>query len=179
MTENLYCIVGASGSGKTIIAEMLEKDYGLTSIQSYTTRPKRNPLESGHTFVTSEQFNELQDVCAYDKYNGYDYGATAQQIDESSLYVVNPAGIEQLRKNYNGSKKIYTIYIECRLADRYGRMRSRGNTCEEVLHRIINDTVEFRGCKDYCNLVVRNNDSDEFNEVVQKVWKFIQSKERW
>ena len=43
--NKLLVIVGESGCGKTSIAEKLQQ-YGLKLIQSYTTRPKRKPLET-------------------------------------------------------------------------------------------------------------------------------------
>ena len=56
--NKLLVIVGESGCGKTSIAERLQQ-YGLKLIQSYTTRPKRKPLETGHTFVTKEDFDKI------------------------------------------------------------------------------------------------------------------------
>ena len=41
MYKNLYLIVGASGSGKTTVANALEEKYGYKQLQSYTTRPMR------------------------------------------------------------------------------------------------------------------------------------------
>ena len=59
MKDKIICIVGRSGSGKTTAAEYLEELYGLKSIQSYTTRPKRKPNETGHTFVTEDEFDKI------------------------------------------------------------------------------------------------------------------------
>ena len=55
-TKGIYLIVGKSGSGKTTLVEALKK-YGYTSIESYTTRPKRFEGETGHTFITEEEFD--------------------------------------------------------------------------------------------------------------------------
>ena len=63
--NTIYLIVGRSGSGKTTIAEELERKYGLKSIQSYTTRPKRSDNETGHIFVSDEEFDKLTDMVAY------------------------------------------------------------------------------------------------------------------
>ena len=61
-----FIIVGESGSGKTTIVNELEKRYGLTSVQSYTTRPKRYPDETGHTFVSEQEFFQLEKyVCVH------------------------------------------------------------------------------------------------------------------
>ena len=42
----LILLVGKSGSGKTTIAEYLEKHYGMKMLRSYTTRPMRKPNEN-------------------------------------------------------------------------------------------------------------------------------------
>ena len=95
MTNNcLFLIVGASGSGKTTIANTLEERYGYKQIQSYTTRPKRYETECGHTFITDEKFNNLTNLIGFTHYNNYRYCATAEQADNATLYVIDPAGVE-------------------------------------------------------------------------------------
>ena len=125
----------------------------------------------------SDLVSELKNICAYANYNGYDYCATAEQIENNCIYVVNPAGIEQLKNNYKGNKKIYTIYISCRLADRYNRMTARGNTYDEALKRVINDADEFNGYKNNCDFVVRNDNYDDFSNVIDMIAEFINEKE--
>ena len=66
--KNIFLIVGASGSGKTTIVEQLEQRYGLTSIQSYTTRAARYVGEKGHIFVSDEEFDKLTDLIAYTEF---------------------------------------------------------------------------------------------------------------
>lgn len=173
MTKNLYCIIGASGSGKTTITSKLEELYGLISIQSYTTRKPRFRNERGHIFITKPAFDKLPNKIAYTKFADNEYCATVDQVNNCNLYVIDPKGVEELKNNYKGSKKIYTIYIDCRLTDRYNRMKSRGNTYNEALKRIINDTIEFREYKDRCNFVVQNNNSNDIGDVVDNVWSFI------
>ena len=57
--NNIFLIVGCSGSGKTTITEQLEQKYGLKSIQSYTTRPPRYDGETGHIFISNEEKNRF------------------------------------------------------------------------------------------------------------------------
>lgn len=175
--KNLYCIIGESGSGKSTIADKLEEMYNLKTIQSYTTRQPRCENEKGHIFVSKKQFDSLTDKIAYTKFNDNEYCATAEQIENGHLYVIDPKGLAQLKKNYNGSKKIFTIYIKCKLADRYERMRTRGNTCDESIMRILNDIDEFRGYDKYCDFVIQNNNSDKIECVVEKIWEFLKTKE--
>ena len=66
--KNCYLIVGQSGSGKTTIVNTLEEKYGLKSIQSYTTRPKRSENETGHTFISDEEYDKLENIVACTDY---------------------------------------------------------------------------------------------------------------
>ena len=77
MSKFIFLIIGCSGSGKTAITEKLEELYHLKSIQSYTTRPPRYDGETGHIFVSNEEFDELTDYVAYTEFAGFRYCATA------------------------------------------------------------------------------------------------------
>ena len=72
--KNLYLIVGASGSGKTTVANVLEEKYGYKQLQSYTTRPMRTENEISHTFVNDAFFDQLTDFIGYTSYGNYRYG---------------------------------------------------------------------------------------------------------
>ena len=59
----IVLIVGESGSGKSTICDELTKRYGLKQVKSYTTRPRRSEDEDGHTFISDEEFKELEGIC--------------------------------------------------------------------------------------------------------------------
>lgn len=96
----LFCIIGRSGSGKTTLEKNLCK-YGLTSVKSYTTRPKRTPDEDNHTFISEETYLENEwDMVAYTFINGYHYFATREQTDLADIYVIDPRGFNELVLKY-------------------------------------------------------------------------------
>ena len=117
--NNIYLIVGCSGSGKTTIVNALEEKYGLRSIQSYTTRPKRSENETGHTFISDEEYDKLENIVACTEFCNYKYCATAEQIDENDLYVIDPTGVESLKSFYEGDKEFKIIYIKKRRTNKY------------------------------------------------------------
>ena len=184
MSTFIFLIVGCSGSGKTSITEQLEKRYGLKSIQSYTTRPKRYDDETGHTFVSNEEFDKLADMVGYTEFAGNRYCATAEQVENNNLYVVDPKGVDFFMKAYNGSKTPKVIFINSDLTTRYERMKSRaeenGSTYMEAvkssLERITNDVVEFY---DYIHgqtqidYTCKNNADDKLEDVVDRIYNYI------
>lgn len=137
--SNIIClVVGTSGSGKSTTVERMCEKYGLKSVESYTTRPKRYPNEKGHIFVTEEEFDKLN-VCAYTEIKGYKYGATADQVEDADLYIIDEEGIEFFDKFYKGNKriKVVRIYLDedtCLL-----RMKRRGDSIEDIHFRMMFD----------------------------------------
>lgn len=187
--KNIYLIVAPSGAGKTTITELLETKYDLKSIQSYTTRSPRFKGETGHTFISDEEFDNLTDIVAYTEFAGNRYCATAEQVEENDLYVIDPKGVEFFKQHYskecyNDSKQIKIIYIESDMTTRYERMKQRaedsGSTYLEAvdysLKRIVNDVEEFY---DYINhrvqvdCTVENNNDTTIENVADKIYKFI------
>ena len=136
-------IMGRSGSGKTTLALNLEKRYGYTQIQSYTTRPKRYGGEIGHIFVDKQTFNSLTDMVAYTEYNGYQYCATSAQVEENQIYVIDPDGIIEFAQRYKGDKKVIVIYLHTSFSIRNGRMLSRGDGTANILKRNETDRRSF------------------------------------
>lgn len=178
MGSFLYCIVGKSGSGKTTIANKLE-NAGLKVISSYTTRPPRHKNEKGHIFVDESFFNENRaDMVAYDKYNGFEYGVTSEQIEENDVYVINPSGIKYLKNNYEGDKLIVCIYLKTSLKDRYTRMRKRGNSLKFALKRLWVDMREFKDFEIRANLTCKNSNIHDINTVVDKIFNYINNLEK-
>lgn len=135
----LICIIGKSASGKSTIADMLEQTHGLTQVRSYTTRPSRYEGETGHRFVTKEEFDALGDLVAYTVYNGNYYGATAKQLAEASTYVIDIPGVETLLKNYITERPIRIIYLNAAVSTRIERMVDRDASDIEIISRLHND----------------------------------------
>ena len=137
----LFLIVAQSGTGKTTLANMLEEQCGLKQLESYTTRPPRYEGETGHTFITEEEFANLKDIIAYTVYNQYEYCATAEQIDESDIYVIDVPGVQTLLEKYKTDRKIVIFYLSADIKTKIQRMRERGDSDTKILDRIYNDNM--------------------------------------
>lgn len=184
MSKFIFLIVGCSGCGKTTITEQLEKRYGLKSIQSYTTRPKRFYDETGHTFVTDDEFDKLTNYVAYTEFAGFRYCATAEQVEDNDLYVIDPKGVEFFINAYKGDKIPKIIFINSDLTTRYERMVERAEAksktyteaIDEALNRIKNDVNEFYDYihkKATIDCTINNNKDDNLDNVVDKIYNYI------
>ena len=187
--KNIYLIVGCSGSGKTAITEKLEELYNLKSIQSYTTRPPRYDGETGHTFISNEEFDKLVDICGYTEFAGNRYCSTAEQVENNDLYVIDPNGVDYFIKSYKGKKTPKIIYINSDLNVRYERMVKRAEengddfitAVDKALGRIKTDVVEFYDFTHnnaHVDFTVDNNKNDNLIQVVDKIYDYICDCER-
>lgn len=139
MNKPLFLFVGKSASGKTTIANMLEKD-GYKQIASYTTRPPRYEGEKEHTFITEEEYNRLENIVASTLYNGYHYCTTLDQIKDADIYVIDPAGVKTLIDNYNKiNRYIYILYFDASICNRIRRMMERHDSDTQIVGRMLQD----------------------------------------
>lgn len=132
-------LIGKSGTGKTTEAEL----SGLPCVQSYTTRPKRFPDESGHIFVTPSEFPLASDMVAYTRFAGYEYCATHDQIEHNALYVIDPDGAIEFLLHTQTSKPIVILYIYAHWTTRLWRMLKRGDKLK-AFKRIWHDRTKFK-----------------------------------
>lgn len=139
MRKPLYLFVGRSASGKTTVANMLESQYDFYQLQSYTTRPKRSEDEIGHTFITNDEFDKLENIIGYTEYNGYRYCATKGQIDAVDIYVIDPFGVKTLLERYDSVRPIVVIYFDASIRTRIDRMINRHDSDMSIVSRLYND----------------------------------------
>lgn len=139
----LILLVGKSGSGKTTIAEYLEKNYGMKMLESYTTREPRYEGERGHTFITYNEYLQLQNKVGVTYFDGKYYCCTQEQCDNSDVYVIDPDGIAVFRRNYKGNRKHIIIYLKVNPFVRLFRMVQRGDGICDAIDRIVHDHKKF------------------------------------
>lgn len=139
MHKPLFLFVGKSSSGKTTIADILEREYGHKQVASYTTRKPRYDGEVGHVFVTEEEFKALGEMVAYTFYDNNHYGTTAEQLDKCTIYVVDVPGIETLLAKYNTDRPIIIIYFDTTVYTRINRMLKRDSSDMFIVSRLLQD----------------------------------------
>lgn len=140
MIKPLYLFVGRSASGKSTIANILEEKHGYKQVSSYTTRPPRYEGESGHIFITEEEFNNLGELAAYTFYNNHHYGTTFEQLKECDIYVIDVPGVESLLKKLkDDNRPIVVLYFDADVRTRITRMLDRHDSDMSIISRLLVD----------------------------------------
>lgn len=142
-------------------------------LQSYTTRPKRTPNETGHTFVSDDEFNNLENICAYGEFGGYKYCATKEQVDNSDIYVIDAQGVEYFKKYYRGKRNPIVVYISISPIKRFIRLIKRDGI-KKGLKRWFQDIPHFKGVKKVVDCKIKIKDKryvDAIYKIID-IWEF-------
>lgn len=166
----LFCLVGPSGCGKTSVVNCLEMK-GLKSVASYTTRKPRFKGEQGHTFISEEEFETLRnDMISTTHFSGYNYGITPQLLNQSDIFIVDPAGVEELKEKYH-SRPIVVMLCSCSEDTCKKRMLERGDEPESADMRIKHDRKVFAGFEKYADIII--SAENDFSQVVKDTLVYI------
>lgn len=140
MNKPLFLFVGRSASGKTTVANTLEKEHGYKQVESYTTRKPRFEGEAGHVFISKEEFNNLDELAAYTFYNNHHYGTTFEQLNECDIYVIDIPGVESLLKKLkDDNRPICIFYFDTSVHNRILRMIDRHDSDSMIISRLLED----------------------------------------
>jgi guanylate kinase len=170
MKKAIICIVGKSGSGKSMVAEVIEKYMGIELIRSYTTRPRRTHDESGHQFITDEEFDAIkkEDMIAFTEFGGARYCCVHKDLKDINLYIIDPHGLEYLKNNFSDRYIIYSILIkrpEEQRIDAVGR------------DRVDRDANKFYLPDSYYDVVFENNSGVKI-DIILSVCKCVRDIQR-
>ena len=165
-TNKLICIVGPSGCGKDTLANELQKIAGLVPVRSYTDRPKRNPSENTHTFLTKAQYDTLENIVAQTTFNGHRYCTTETLLLKSDTYVVDYAGLLNLINDKYFGDKLFIVYLYGSEELCYRRMLQRGDSKDSALQRINHDSIAgFQEVPPLADLILSAKSSPENNAI--------------
>lgn len=167
----LILLIGPSGSGKTTLANVLSDKYSMTQLASYTDRSMRSPDETGHTFVSKDEFDKLRpDMAAYNVFDGHQYGATYQQLDAADIYVVDIPGFWDLMHHYR-NRALLTFCLNAAPILCARRMKERGDSEEKVRERIQHDRQAFAGINDIP--AIRLDASNSVSKLAERVCSVV------
>lgn len=116
MKPTIICIVGPSGCGKTTMAQFIEKELGVKTIVSCTTRPIREGEKDGreHFFVTDDEVPSRDEMLAYTRFGGFQYYAKHSDVPANGAvtYVIDEKGLMMLMEEFSDRYNIQAILIK-------------------------------------------------------------------
>lgn len=142
----MIILIGPSASGKTEIAQILERKYNLKKVITHTTREKRvnEKDDIDYHFVSKENFLKMineQKLVEYTIYNNNYYGTSKNEISDNKCIVLDPNGA---RAFYNlNDKRIYIVNLLCSEEIRKKRMYSRLDKENSIFQRLDSDKEAF------------------------------------
>lgn len=178
----LLCIMAESAAGKDSLVNKLCEKTNYHQLISYTTRPRRVNEGDTHIFVTEEDYQEMlkaNQVAAYTEINGYKYWSTIDQLYLMDIYIIDPFGVETLKKLNLPNLKIVTTYVNVPEEIRKERAMARGDNINTYRSRSLSERQQFRDMKKNMDVdyVIPNIDSAKAYSVlkwistVEGLWK--------
>ncbi len=146
----MLLLCGKSCAGKDTVQKELIK-MGMKSIVSYTTRPPREHETEGveYHFISKEEFLQKEEqgffaeTVSYNVASGetWYYGSAVEDLSDDKVIIVNPHGLEQLRKIK--SLNPIAFYITVGEETIWNRLRERGDNAAEARRRLNADDIDF------------------------------------
>ena len=185
----IVVLLGASGSGKSTVENILSKNYGYEKIVSYTTRPQRIGETNGkdYHFITNEQFQESLRKGLFAEYDEYSqerfYGTLKSDYKKGNKVVVlTPNGLRQLKKSCR-HEDIYSVLIDSNLGTRIKRYIDRCDVSKfnfddknEIASRVERDFAMFLGMNKEVDFIINNNEGDDVLKLAEEIHKQCQDK---
>lgn len=179
--HKIFCIIGRTGVGKSVITNKAAQTLQMKILKSYTTRSMRKGEtieKSDHTFIKPEEVDQYRgDMVAYTDRVDYCSFATRQQLFNSDFYIINPTGLYELKlKTKDMDIKLIPVYINVPYRQNLENAKKRGDL-ESWKANYEKENDEFKSFE-YSDLVryrILNNGT--IDQAVDKLVRIVE-KER-
>lgn len=169
----IYILVGASGSGKTTIANRL-RSYDFARLVGSTTRSIRPGEVDGvdYHFITREEFAST-DFFEQADYAGNHYGLSRKEADRALRRVMPTIGVMEITgatkmRELLGEENVSLISIMVKPTEAIKRMELRGDSSDDISRRINNAVAigEFDNWRECDYAILNNNLSASVDQIL-------------
>lgn len=192
----ILILLGASGTGKSMIERKLVEQYDFEKIIPFTTRTIRQNEINGrdYYFVSNSEFEEIlseNQFAQYDEYSQHrlygtlkdDYYTDDGEINR--VVVLTPSGYRQLQKNID-NHSFFAVLITANLGtrikryiDRCGVKNFTYDDKNEIAARVERDFGAFMGIENEVDFVIENNEGTDIDQIVNDIiGEFTKIKEK-
>ena len=164
-----------------MVKKLVKKGY--SRIVRYTTRPKRKNEKQDMTYhlITKEEFKQKIDEGFFAEYQSYNtefgiwyYGTSFEDLknaNNKSVIILEPQSYRDIKNEL--PENITCIYIYANNSTIKKRLEHRGDNPNEVIRRMESDNEDFKGFENEVDRIVYNNDGDNIDDVVNKIFKYV------
>jgi guanylate kinase len=180
MAGVIVVLVGAAGSGKDTLTQLLERDSALRKFPSITTRPMRQGESPGnpYIFLGDEEYDYLRDrqeLLTNVSVGGYRYGIQRSALEEA--YTHNRCLILHLTRDW--AMKVRSLFPNSILVlvkaptvdEQRRRLQRRGHSEREIARRLADDEVQNPAEKGFDLILV--NEAERAHEAHATLLKFL------
>lgn len=151
-----YILAGSSGSGKTTMASVLERELGLRRCITSTTRPPRPGEQDGVAYHFRPQLDP-KELFEYAVFGGHEYGITRDELRRGDFIILDPQGVDYYRRHYPGPLTVIQLMRDGIDVDpeRMARDRAAGfdRLCPDIIVR--GETVEEMAANLLCAIKLK------------------------
>ena len=168
--KKILCIVGESGTGKTLASLHLKYKCDANVICSYTTRPPRDTEVEGRDHHFIDIIPPKDELLAYAEFGMYKYYATKAQVyGPCTVYVIDEQGIRDLMERHGDEYEIYSVYL---VRDKKLR-RERGITKERMQRDKKRKLLDLS----FYNYILENNGTKrELFQNIERIYNEVKNK---
>jgi len=152
-------LVGKAAAGKDHLRKRLI-ERGFKFGVSCTTRPPRVGEQNGkdYYFLSEQDFLDLVnlgDMVEYQQFNGWFYGLTRDEFQDSDVIILNREAVDMLPEDIR--KECMVMFLDIDINTRLERMQERKDTADSLERRIMADEQQY---VDFNNFELRVTNPD-------------------
>src|SRR5574344_1831158 len=166
----MIILVGPSASGKTEVGKVLESEYKIKKLVTYTTREMRENEIDGlsYHFISEKEFLEMKNDNLFFEtvyYSNCYYGTKLSDIKDDTYVILEPNGLVKYKNSDIFNVSFYFDVPEevCKL-----RMKQRLDKKIDIINRLKRDSIVFKDASKLVDYVI-----SDYNNSIRGLAKYI------